>query len=90
MTDHAGPESNPAVSPNGRYLAYTSAADTRQGYSRADLKVKDLRTGESRSLTADLDRSVSDVQWAPDGKSLWISQRPWYEPSRRSGFKRNT
>ena len=23
MTDHAGPEGNPAVSPNGRYLAYT-------------------------------------------------------------------
>ena len=73
VTDHAGPESNPAVSPNGRYLAYTSAADTRQGYNRGDLRVKDLRTGESRSLTADLDRSVSDVQWAPDSKSLWIS-----------------
>ena len=73
MTDHAGSESNPAVSPNGRYLAYTLAADTRQGYNRGDLRVKDLRTGESRSLTADLDRSVSDVQWAPDSKSLWIS-----------------
>ena len=73
MTDHAGPESNPAVSPNGRYLAYTSAADTRQGYNRAVLKIKDLRTGESRSLTASLDRSVSDIQWASDSKSLWIS-----------------
>ena len=73
MTDHAGPESNPAVSPNGRYLAYTSAADTRQGYNRAVLKIKDLRTGKSRSLTASLDRSVSDVQWASDSKALWIS-----------------
>ena len=73
MTDHAGPESNPAVSPNGRYLAYTSAADTRQGYNRAVLKIKDLRTGESRSLTASLDRSVSDVQWASDSKALWVS-----------------
>ncbi len=73
MTDHAGPESNPAVSPNGRYLAYTSAADTRQGYNRAVLMIKDLRTGESRSLTASLDRSVSDVQWASDSKALWVS-----------------
>lgn len=73
MTDDAGPESNPAVSPNGRYLAYTSAADTRQGYNRAVLKIKDLRTGESRSLTASLDRSVSDVQWASDSKALWVS-----------------
>ena len=73
VTDHAGAESNPVVSPNGRYLAYTSTADTRQGYNRSDLRVMDLMSGESRSLTADLDRSVSDVEWAPDSKSLWIS-----------------
>ena len=72
MTEHAGPEGNPAVSPNGRYLAYTSAADTRQGYNRADLRVMDLTSGESRSLTADLDRSVSDIQWSADSKSVWI------------------
>ena len=73
VTDHPGAESNPTVSPDGRYLAYTSAADTRQGYNRSDLRVMDLASGESRSLTADLDRSVSDVEWAPDSKSLWIS-----------------
>jgi dipeptidyl aminopeptidase/acylaminoacyl peptidase len=73
VTDHAGAESNPAVSPNGRYLAYTSTADTRQGYNRSDLRVMDLSSGESRSLTAELDRSVSDVEWARDSKSLWIS-----------------
>lgn len=72
MTDHAGPESDPAVSPNGRYLAYTSAADTRQGYNRSDLRIMDLTSGESRSLTADLDRSVSDIQWSANSKSVWI------------------
>jgi dipeptidyl aminopeptidase/acylaminoacyl peptidase len=72
MIDHAGPESDPAVSPDGRFLAYTSAADTRQGYNRADLRVMDLASGESRSLTADLDRSVSDIQWSADSKSVWI------------------
>ena len=72
MTNHAGPESDPAVSPNGRYLAYTSAADTRQGYNRSDLRIMDLTSGESRSLTADLDRSVSDIQWSANSKSVWI------------------
>ena len=72
MIDHAGPESDPAVSPDGRFVAYTSAADTRQGYNRADLRVMDLASGESRSLTADLDRSVSDIQWSADSKSVWI------------------
>ena len=32
----------------------------------------DLESGESRSLTADLDRSVSDIQWSTDSKSIWI------------------
>ena len=73
MTDRAGSESNPVISSNGRYLAYTSAADTRQGYNRAELRVKDLQSGEDRSLTEDLDRSVSDVQWTSDSKRLWIS-----------------
>ena len=44
MTNHAGPESNPAVSPNGRYSLHIRA-DT-VSYNRADLRVKDLRTGE--------------------------------------------
>ena len=73
VTDRAGSESNPVISSNGRYLAYTSAADTRQGYNRAELRVKDLQSGEDRSLTEDLDRSVSDVQWTSDSKRLWIS-----------------
>jgi dipeptidyl aminopeptidase/acylaminoacyl peptidase len=72
MTDDAGPETDPAVSPNGRYLAYTSTADIRQGYNRGDLRIMDLESGESRSLTADLDRSVSDIQWSTDSKSIWI------------------
>jgi acylaminoacyl-peptidase len=32
----------------------------------------DLASGESRSLTADLDRSVSDIQWSANSKSVWI------------------
>ena len=61
------------VSPNGRYLAYTQTADIRQGYNGAKLTIRDLRTSESRSLTTDFDRSVSDIQWSQDSKSLWIS-----------------
>ncbi|MDB2630028.1 DPP IV N-terminal domain-containing protein, partial [Luminiphilus sp.] len=64
ITDTAGPEGRPVVSPNGRYLAYTQTADIRQGYNGAKLMIRDLRTSESRSLTTDFDRSVSDIQWS--------------------------
>ena len=73
ITDTAGPEGRPVVSPNGRYLAYTQTADIRQGYNGAKLTIRDLTTSESRSLTTDFDRSVSDIQWSQDSKSLWIS-----------------
>ena len=38
MTDHAGPEAIPRYHPTVD-TSYTSAADTRQGYNRAELRV---------------------------------------------------
>ena len=72
ITDQPGAEGNPGVSPDGRFLAYTSTGDIRQGYNRSDLQIKDLETGENRSLTGDLDRSVSDLQWSRDSNSIWM------------------
>ena len=72
ITQQPGAEFSPAVSPDGRLLAYLAAADQRRGYNPNQLMVMDLQSGESRSLTKDFDRSVDDVQWATNGKTLWI------------------
>ena len=72
ITQQPGTEFSPAVSPDGRLLAYLAAADHRRGYNPNQLMVMDLRSGESRSLTEDFDRSVDNVQWAVDSKTLWI------------------
>jgi dipeptidyl aminopeptidase/acylaminoacyl peptidase len=63
----------PAVSPDGRTLAYFAMA--RPGYEadRQVLMLRDLASGTVRPLTQNWDRSVGSTEWAPDGKSLLVT-----------------
>ena len=66
-------DNQPAVSPDGRKLAYF--AMRRPGYEadRQVLTVRDLATGRVVSLTERWDRSVGSIAWAPDSKSLYVT-----------------
>ena len=63
----------PAVSPDGRTLAYVAMA--RPGYEadRQVLMLRDLASGQARPLTLAWDRSVASVSWAADGRSLLVT-----------------
>ena len=63
----------PAVSPDGKWLAY--AAMKRPGYEsdRLVLTLRNIATGETRALTEDWDRSVGSIAWASDGASLLVT-----------------
>jgi dipeptidyl aminopeptidase/acylaminoacyl peptidase len=63
----------PAVSPDGRTLAY--AAMARPGYEadRMVIMLRDLATGAVRRLTHHWDRSVSSLAWSRDGRSLLVT-----------------
>lgn len=80
----------PAVSPDGRTLAY--AAMKRPGYEsdRQVVHLRDLATGQTRALTEGWDRSVGSIAWAPDGKSLLVTagdtlEEPIFRIDARSG-----
>ena len=62
----------PAVSPDGRWLAY--AAMKRPGYESDQLVVqlRDLQTGRTRALTG-WDRSAGSIAWSRDGRSLLVT-----------------
>jgi len=66
-------DTHPAVSPDGRWLAYTAMA--RPGYEadRQILYLRDLQSGAVRSVTGKWDRSVQSIAWAPDGRSLLVT-----------------
>ena len=72
LTNHAGSETSPSISPDGRYLAYRQTAATRRGYNPAQVRVVDRRSGKDWSVTENFDRSVDDVQWAVGSEGLWI------------------
>jgi acylaminoacyl-peptidase len=73
LTDRRGPDDDPVVSPDGRHIAYIGFDDRYQGYQVADLYVLDRESGESRVLTAALDRDASPPRWHDDGRGLFFT-----------------
>jgi dipeptidyl aminopeptidase/acylaminoacyl peptidase len=63
----------PAVSPDGRTLAYFAMARPTYEADRQVLMLRDLTSGQVRALTQNWDRSVDSIEWAKDGKSLIIT-----------------
>ncbi len=72
VTDVAGGESEPIVSPDGRRIAYLFDDDRKVPYRNRVLRVMNADGSDDRALTADLDRSVGNVQWAANGRSLYF------------------
>jgi dipeptidyl aminopeptidase/acylaminoacyl peptidase len=67
-----GPDSAPAWSADGRWIAYVSAADVSAlVYATPDLAVADFAGDPPRILTRELDRAVSRPQWSRDGHSVY-------------------
>jgi acylaminoacyl-peptidase len=73
LTDRDGPDGQPVVSPNGRYIAYVGFDEQRSGYENSLLYVMDRDGGNSRVLTADLDRAVGTPRWNGDSNGVFVS-----------------
>lgn len=72
LTTRVGADRAPTVSPDGSKLAWVGFDDKLLSYHNAELYVMDRKGGNARSLTASLDRSIDDAQWAADGRSLYV------------------
>jgi acylaminoacyl-peptidase len=70
LTDRRGPDRNPAVSPDGRHIAYLGFDDKRLGYQATQLYVMDSDGSHSRSLTPNLDRDAAAPRWTADSRQL--------------------
>ena len=73
LTERAGPDNAPVVSPDGKLVAYTGFEDKRLGHQTTRLSVMNRDGSGKRVVTADLDLSVGEVQWAPDSKGLYFA-----------------
>jgi dipeptidyl aminopeptidase/acylaminoacyl peptidase len=70
LTDRRGPDHSPAVSADGKHIAYLGFDDRRLGYQATQLYVMDSDGRHSRSLTASLDRDAASPRWTKDGRQL--------------------
>jgi dipeptidyl aminopeptidase/acylaminoacyl peptidase len=73
LTTSPGTEYSPTWHPNGKTIAYGSAPDVLGSeYATRHLAVIDVRGGEPRLLTKELDRNVSGLEFSKDGKYIYF------------------
>ena len=72
LTHRVGPDAGPAVSPDGKSIAYVGFDDKgHRGYDNLRLYVMDADGKNSRLVTAAYDNSIGAPTWATDGKSVY-------------------
>jgi acylaminoacyl-peptidase len=72
LTDRRGPDEDPAVSPDGRMVAYVGFDDRYQGYQVTRLHVVNRDGSKPRVLCGELDREAQRPAWAPDGSGVYF------------------
>ncbi|WP_086607294.1 S9 family peptidase [Erythrobacter donghaensis] len=71
LTSRDGPDHDPAVSPDGKLIAFLGFDDAGRAYENDDLYVMAPDGGGLRNLTADWDYSPAGVVWDADGTGLY-------------------
>lgn len=72
LTDRYGPDSSPAISPDGKQVAYLGNDDNYKGYQQNKLYIANIDGSNSKLISGDFDRSIGNITWAADGKGLYF------------------
>lgn len=72
LTSRKGPDGSPAVSPDGRLVAYVGYDDNARANIDTQLSVMNIDGSNPRVLTAHLDRPVNNPMWAADGHAIYV------------------
>jgi dipeptidyl aminopeptidase/acylaminoacyl peptidase len=73
LTAQDGAWSGPAVSPDGRKIAYRGYTQVKDSYHASELYLMSADGSGTQKITGDFDRDVGDVTWAPDGSGLYFT-----------------
>ena len=72
LTSRQGPDNSPAISPDGKTIAYVGFDDRYQGHQTVHLYLMDRDGGNPRVVTPKLDRDAQNPRWAPDGSGVYF------------------
>jgi dipeptidyl aminopeptidase/acylaminoacyl peptidase len=67
-----GSWSRPAVSPDGKTVAFTGYPQSKRTHSVSDLYVIPFAGGEMRKISGDYDRDPVTLRWTPDSAGLYF------------------
>ncbi|UJH69260.1 S9 family peptidase [Muricauda sp. SCSIO 65647] len=73
LTERDGPDYDPQVSPDGKSIAYLGYGDKKQAYQVRKLHIMNSDGTGKRSISDDLDRSISSIQWDAKGNGLYFN-----------------
>ncbi len=68
-----GSEAGPAISPDGKTLAYLGTKTSDFGAARVGVYVRPLAGGTSHEVDPGFDRSPNHLQWSDDGNALYAT-----------------
>jgi acylaminoacyl-peptidase len=66
-------DAGPVFSPDGSKLAYRAMKRSGFEADRYWIMVRDLKSGVTREIASNWDRSADSLQWSPDGKTLYAT-----------------
>ncbi len=72
LTTRMGPDRSPAISPDGKKIAYVGFTDKKQTYQNTYLYVMDANGQNNKRINVKLDQSIASPTWAADGKGLYF------------------
>lgn len=72
LTSRDGPDHSPVPAPDGGMIAFRGYDDELKSYQQDRLYIMSPDGSNVRELAPDFTGSVAQVEWAPDGKSLFV------------------
>ena len=73
LTSQKGPDYNPQIAPNGKIVAYLSYEDKVQAHQIAHLHFMNPDGTNSRAISVNFDREMSNLIWDPKSTGLYFS-----------------
>ncbi|MEP7336350.1 MAG: S9 family peptidase, partial [Acidobacteriota bacterium] len=73
LTARKGPDGSPAISPDGKWIAYTGYEDRYQGYQVTQLSVMKPDGSGAKVISGSFDRDVANPRWALDGSGIYFT-----------------
>ncbi len=68
-----GNDNQPVYSPDGKYIAFASMLVPGHESDKQCLVLYDRASGKLKNLTEKYDRSVEEIVWSPDSKSIYFT-----------------